>query len=178
MAKELFSGAVIWCNAGMPVLILLVLLASPLSAELLEAEIRFQGTGCVSCAESLEPRLARIRGMETVELDLEEGRIRLKLEAGNRARIGPLRLRVTQDGTKILSMSAVAQGVAARKDRVWTFTLSGPNEEMRLQTADGIDLEPGRPYRLSGAIEETEDGELAFQAESAKAIPQPEAPAL
>lgn len=151
----------------------LLLLAAPLPAELLEADIHFQGTGCVTCAESLKPRLARIRGMQTVELDLDNSRIHLELEAGNRARLGPLRLRVTQDGTKILTMRAVAQGVAAEKDGAWIFTLAGPNEVLRLEAGAGVVLESGSAYRIAGAVAEAPDGELVFQADSAERIPQP-----
>ena len=154
-------------------LALLLLLAAPLPAELLEARIRFQGTGCLSCAESLKPRLARIRGMETVELDLERSHIHLKLAPGNKARIGPLRLRVTQDGTKILAMSVVVQGIALEKDGAWLLTGPGPNETLGLEAGPGVAFEPGQAYRLNGKVVEAEDGELTLHADSAEPIPQP-----
>ena len=154
-------------------LILLLAHAVPLAAELLETEIAFEGTGCVSCAESLEPRLARIRGVESVKLDLERSRVKLTLELGNKARIAPLRLRVTQDGTKILAMTALVQGVAVEKDNAWTLAVSGANETIALRPAAGMRLEAGRTYRLAGPIAEDQDGELSLTAESAEPIPLP-----
>lgn len=147
--------------------------AAPLSAEVLETEIVFEGTGCVSCAESLEPRLKRIRGVESVELDLDKSRIKLKLEPGNKTRIGPLRLRVTQDGTKIVEMTAIVQGVAAEKDGAWTLTVTGPNETLALAPGDGVRLETGQAYRVRGAVREAADGALTLAADSAEPVPQP-----
>jgi copper chaperone CopZ len=150
-----------------------LLLAAPLSAEVLETEIVFEGTGCLSCAESLEPRLKRVRGVESVELDLDKSRIKLKLEPGNQARLGPLRLRVTQDGTKIVEMTAAVQGVAAEKDGAWTLTVTGPNETLALTSGHGVRFESGRAYRVHGAIREAADGALTLAAESAEPVPSP-----
>ncbi|MCB9384224.1 MAG: cation transporter [Bryobacterales bacterium] len=147
---------------------MLLLLAAPLAAELLEATIVFEGTGCVTCAESLEPRLARIRGVEKVELDLDHSTVRVALEEGNKARIGPLRLRITQDGTKIVSMRAVVRGVAAKSGEGWTLTVSGPGETLALTAAAGAAYEDGARYRVTGAIVEDGSGALALEAESAE----------
>jgi copper chaperone CopZ len=148
--------------------LLLILLAAPLSAELLETEIAFQGTGCVSCAESLEPRLARVRGVDKVELDLDASTVRLVLEPGNKARIGPLRLRVTQDGTKILSMSAILAATAAKEGGAWAVTVTGPNETLALAPRSDLRLQDGQSYRFSGRILEDESGELMLEAVSAE----------
>jgi copper chaperone CopZ len=153
--------------------LLAMVIAAPLAAELLETEITFEGTGCVSCAESLEPRLTRIRGVESVELNLERSRIRLKLEPGNKARIGPLRLRVTQDGTKILAMTAIVQGVALEKDGAWFLAVGGGSETLLLHPARGLALEAGQAYRMSGKLTHPDDGELTLAADAAQPIPQP-----
>lgn len=89
-------------------LILLAVQAAP--AEYLDLRIMFQGTDCVSCAESLEGRLARVRGVQKVELDLQASSVHLELAEGNKVRLGPLRARITQDGTKIISIEAVCRG--------------------------------------------------------------------
>ncbi len=157
----------------MRALLLSVLLAAPLAGELLDAEIRFRGTGCASCAESLEPRLRRIRGVETVELDLERSLVRLTLEPGNRARIAPLRLRVTQDGTKILDMSVTVQGVVLEQNGEWLLSVSGPNEALALETSAAVQLDAGPTYRLAGEIVEVEGGALMLRVESAERVSTP-----
>lgn len=96
--------------------LLILLLAVAVRAEFLDLRIKFQGTDCVSCAESLEGRLARVRGVETVELDLTASTVRLTLAPGNKVRLGPLEARITQDGTKILSVEAVCRGEAVATD--------------------------------------------------------------
>ena len=151
----------------MRLLVCAVLLAGPLTAELLESEITFEGTGCVSCAESLEPRLARVRGVEDVELNLDRSTVKLVLEEGNKARIGPLRLRVTQDGTKIVAMTAVVRGVAEQKGDAWALTVTGPEEFIALKLGEGLRLESGKAYRLTGKIVEPIEGEILFEAASA-----------
>lgn len=56
-------------------------------AQFLEFRIRFHDGGCLSCAQSLESRLQRVRGVETVTLDLEQGIVELKLAADNGVRL-------------------------------------------------------------------------------------------
>ena len=126
----------------------------------------------MSCAESLKPRLAASEDGDG-RAGPGHSRIALTLATGNKARIGPLRLRVTQDGTKILGMRVVVQGVALEKEGTWTFAISGPNETLRLETGPNVTLLPGRAYRMSGKIVEDDDGELMLRAESADPIPQP-----
>ena len=50
---------------------LLLLWAIAASAQFLEFRVRFDDGGCVSCAESLEARMQRVHGVETVTLDLD-----------------------------------------------------------------------------------------------------------
>jgi len=104
-------------------LLLILLLAVSAHAEFLDLRIAFQGTDCISCAESLEGRLARVRGIEKVDLDLAASTVHLILAPSNKVRLGPLEARITQDGTKILSIEAVCRG-------------------QTVQTADGLALHP------------------------------------
>ncbi len=118
-------------------LVLLLALPPLASAELLDLRIAFQGTDCVSCAESLEGRLARVRGVATVELDLETSSVRLVLEPGNQVRLGPLQARITQDGTKILSIESVCRGEIVESDGGLALQLAGLSERLAL---DGENL--------------------------------------
>lgn len=90
-------------------LVLLGALAAP--AQFLEFRVRFDDGGCLSCAESLEGRMQRVRGVETVTLDVERGIIELKLAADNRVRLAPLISRIEQGAAKALETRLVAKGV-------------------------------------------------------------------
>jgi hypothetical protein len=122
-------------------LAVLIFLAWPLSAELLSVEVDFQSNGCLPCTESLEARLQRVRGVESVELDIAAGAIRMKLAAGNRVRVMPLSSRITQDRTKISAMRVVVRGTIADG----ALTSDGVGESYR--------LDPGGKTPAAGRVE-------------------------
>ncbi len=95
--------------ARLATLFLLGAIAAP--AQFLEFRIRFDDGGCLSCAESLKGRLERVRGVETVTLDVEQGIVELKLAADNGVRLAPLLSRIEQGAAKALETSLVAKGV-------------------------------------------------------------------
>lgn len=95
--------------ARLAILLLLGALAAP--AQFLEFRVRFDDGGCLSCAESLESRLQRVRGVETVTLDIERGIVELKLAADNGVRLAPLMSRIEQGAAKALETRLVAKGV-------------------------------------------------------------------
>ena len=106
---------------------LLLLLAASAPAQFLSFEIEFTDSGCVPCTESMQSRLERIRGVESASINLEKGLIRLDLVEGNRVRLGPLRARVTQDGTKIQMMSFAAKGAVEERNGTKVFVPGGLN---------------------------------------------------
>jgi hypothetical protein len=48
-----------------------------------------------------------VRGVENVEVDMERNRATIHLAEGNKARLGPLFSRITQDGTKIRASARI-----------------------------------------------------------------------
>jgi hypothetical protein len=90
-------------------LFLLGAIAAP--AQFLEFRIRFDDGGCVTCAESLKGRLERVRGVETVTLNLQQGIVELKLAADNGVRLAPLMSRIEQGAAKALKTTLVAKGM-------------------------------------------------------------------
>ena len=111
---------------------LILLFAAAAQAEFLDLRIALQFTECVSCAESLEGRLARVRGVETVELDMEASSVHLVLAPGNKVRMGPLEARITQDGTKIVSIEAVCRGAIVEIDGAAALQPTGLTQSFRL----------------------------------------------
>jgi copper chaperone CopZ len=146
----------------MRLVIVLLAVGLPAAAQFQQMEVTFEDTGCASCVESLEGRLARVRGVEAVDLDAERGVVTLRLEENNRVRLGPLFARITQDGTKITRVAAVAHGAIEGSPDTWVFHPSGLGQTFRLQlTGEAAKIRPegGAVYKVSGVLSGTEFGE-------------------
>ena len=135
------------------------------SGQLIEARIEFHDTtGCVSCAESLQGRLERVRGVEEVSLDLDAGVIEIVFAEDNRVRLAPLRARITQDGTDIAAMRIVARGLL--DDAV--FTLGHSGETLGIS---GVKLNEKGRFLLVGRLMESQNKTPALQLHVDSATP-------
>ncbi len=112
--------------------VLLLLAALPLSAEFLRIDVAFEDIGCAACVDSLEGRLARVRGVERVEIDSKRGVATLQLALKNRVRLRTLLSRITQDGTKIARIEVIALGSIGTSATGFIFELSGLAERYAL----------------------------------------------
>jgi cation transport ATPase len=74
---------------------LIVGLACCGQAQLKSVDIRVSGLDCASCAESIEKRLKRVRGVESASLDAATSTVRIVFAAENTAK-----LEVIQDALK------------------------------------------------------------------------------
>jgi copper chaperone CopZ len=158
----------------MRLVIFLLALGLPAAAQFQQMEVTFEDTGCASCVESLEGRLARVRGVEAVDLDAERRVVTLRLEDKNRVRLGPLFARITQDGTKITRVAAVALGAIEGNSDAWLFHPSGLGQTFQLQLAGEaakVRPENGVVYKVSGVLSGTELGEgSVFEADTIVAV--------
>jgi len=161
--------------AGMRLAILLLAAALSASAEFRRVEVDFEGTGCASCAESLPARLGRVRGVESVEVDLSRNRVTIRLQAGNKTRLAPLVSRITQDGTKIRRVETVVRGKIARQGDGLSLLPSGLTETYRLRPGERASrLNPQNEvlYEIRGVFSDAEPGaESSLEAESIEALP-------
>lgn len=163
---------------GMRLAILLLAAALSASAEFRRVEVDFEGTGCVSCVESLPGRLERVRGVESVEVDLARNRVTIRLEAGNKVRLAPLFSRITQDGTKIRRVETVGRGTIARQGDELRFQPSGLTETYRMRPVEGasrLNPQDGVMYEIRGVLSEIDLGaESMLEAQSIEAVPAAE----
>jgi copper chaperone CopZ len=153
----------------MRVVTLLLLAVSALSAEFLQIEVTFEDIGCASCVESLQGRLARVRGVAKVEVDAQKRTALLELQAGNQVRLAPLLSRITQDGTKVTGVAVSARGAIESTQQGLSFQPSGLSQSYRLQLppAAKIDPRPGVVYTIRGTVEEpAASGDPLLRAES------------
>jgi len=152
---------------------LLLLTALTGSSEFLQIEVTFEDVGCASCVESLEGRLARVRGVEKVEVDAEKRTATMRLEPGNQVRLSPLLSRITQDGTKVTGVVVNAKGTIDPAPEGAVFRPSGLTEIYRLQLAEGVarvQPRPGLVFVVQGTVTGTEaDSEPAITVSSFEA---------
>ena len=143
---------------GMRLALLLLVLSMPGWAEFFRLEVEFRGIGCASCLDSLPGRLERSRGVESVEVDAEKSVVTLRLQEGNRVRLGTVLSKITQDGTKVVRTKVVAVGAVAESEQGLVFVPKGLSRKYRLE-GDHSGLEVGRTYRVEGVVPVAEAGE-------------------
>lgn len=112
---------------------LALLAAAAAPAQYREVRVEFDSGGCISCAESVKGRLARVRGVEEVELDLERSVVSLRLADDNRVRLLPLVSRIGQGGAKVLKVCIVADGKVERGVAGPTFRVEGVGEVFQFE---------------------------------------------
>jgi copper chaperone CopZ len=148
--------------------------AATARGEFLRVEVAFQGTDCLSCTESLQGRLERVRGVETVTLDLDRSVVTMQFETANKVRLVPLLSRITQDGTKISRTEVVVRGTITRQDEGYRFQPAGLREVYRLALPEGdakLELREDSEYEIRGTASEVEPGgEPVIQIVSASAV--------
>jgi len=71
--------------------LLMVAVAGCCSAQLQSVDIRVSGLDCASCAESIEKRLKRMRGVESASLDSGSGTVRVALAPDNSVKLDAIR---------------------------------------------------------------------------------------
>lgn len=130
-------------------------------AEFLRVEVTFQPTDCISCTESLQGRLERVRGVERVTLDLDRSVVTMEFEADNKVRLTPLLSRITQDGTKVSRTEVVVTGTVTRQGDGLRFQPDGLRETYRLhfpaRSSTG-DLQEDSTYKIQGIASGIEPG--------------------
>ena len=135
--------------------VLLLMAALPLSAEFLRIDVAFEDIGCASCIESLQGRLARVRGVARAEIDAKCGVAALHLAARNRVRLRPLLSRITQDGTKVAQIDVIARGTIEAAERGLLFHPSGLAQtyllELKGKTMKG-ELHPNVICKVKGIV--------------------------
>ncbi len=155
--------------------ILLLATALGASGEFRQVVVDFEGTGCVSCAESLPGRLGRVRGVEKADVDLDHNRLTIGLAAGNKTRLGPLLSRITQDGTKIRRVEALVRGRIIEAGATPGFQPSGLTETYLLEpAADASKVAPQEDvlYEVRGVVSRIEPGaDAVIAVQSIEAIP-------
>ena len=128
----------------------LVILCATVRAEFLRLEFTLTGVDCAACFESLPTRLGWVRGVESVNVDRERGKVSLRLAPNNRVRLVLIRDMLQQDGTKVREVRLETAGSVGQTNDRWMFVPSGVGEQYLVTAAH----EPQGSVVVKGTIRE------------------------
>jgi len=122
----------------------------PAAAQLQSVEIRVSGLDCASCAESIDRKLSRMRGVESASFNTVKSTAILKLKPENTVTLTAIRdalkaLGYTPEEASILVRGELRDGVLSMKHQERAFVVEG-------------DSAPGT-VTLSGAVAAAQAGD-------------------
>lgn len=142
-----------------PVL-LLTLIGVPLHAEMLHVELTVGGLDCISCAQSVDKVLKKIKGVDAASFRTQDSVAVLDLKAGNTTQIEQIRDAVKGIGYTPKAARLTVRGQARAEGAKWILQVAGSGAEYQLDLAgvrpvegavlvDGSIAEPGAPLKVS-----------------------------
>jgi copper chaperone CopZ len=110
-----------------------VLLPAASLAELRTVEIRVSGLDCASCAESVDRRLGRIRGVDSAKFDPSKSTASLKLKPENTVTLDAIRdalksMGYTPEEASIVVNGEVSGGILSMKHQKNAFQVEGASD--------------------------------------------------
>ena len=105
----------------------------PASAQLQAVEIRVSGLDCASCAESVDRKLSRMRGVASAKFDAAKNVATLKLQPENTLTLAAIRdalksMGYTPEEASIVVHGELRGGVLSMKHQERAFTVEGAKE--------------------------------------------------
>lgn len=130
-------------------LIVLMIAAMPLFGQLQSVQIRVSGLDCESCAGAVQPRLQRMRGVESARYDREKSTVIIQLAPENRTSLAMIRDALKGLGHTPGEATVTAKGDLHEKGGEWF--LSFPAQQNALTVQSTPKLNPGAAV-LEGSV--------------------------
>jgi copper chaperone CopZ len=111
-------------TVDMRLVLLLLLAAASLPAEFLEVRIEVGNMDCVTCVQSLQVSLRKIRGVEKINIT-PQGEAEFSLLPGNKVTLERLRDAIKGVGFTPKGAHVVARGKAITAEGKWRFEVDG-----------------------------------------------------
>jgi len=138
----------------------LTLIGAPLHAEFLHVELTIGGLDCISCAQSVDKVLKKIKGVETASFRTQDSVAVLDLKAGNTTPIEQIRDAVKGIGYTPKAARVTVRGQAREEGAKWTLQVAGAGAEYQLDVSgvrpvdgavlvEGTIAEPAAPLKVS-----------------------------
>jgi copper chaperone CopZ len=114
----------------MKVLLLLTLSSVATFAQIRSVQIRVSGLDCASCAESVDRKLSRMRGVESAKFDPAKNVAEIKLKHDNTLTLSAIRdvlksMGYTPEEADILVHGELREGVLSMKHQGHAFVVEG-----------------------------------------------------
>src|SRR6185503_20239366 len=119
------------------VLSLLVFIALTLRAEFLHIEQSVTGLDCVSCAQSVDKTLKKIKGVETASFRMEDSVAVVHLKPGNSTPLEEVRDAMKRVGYTPKEAKVTVRGEARMESEKWIFRVAGGAAEYALDVSAG-----------------------------------------
>ena len=136
----------------LPGLLALMFVATPLSAEFLHVELSVGGLDCLSCAQSVDSRLKRIRGVDTASFRTKDSVAVVELKPGNTVPLDLIRDAVKGIGYTPGAAKVTARGQVRSESGKWLFHVAGPDAEYTLEVSTAQEITAGAALTVEGTI--------------------------
>ena len=141
-------------------LFVLILVSGPLSAELVHVELTIGGLDCISCAQSVDKVLKKIKGVDAASFRTQDSVAVLDLKPGNTTQIEQIRDAVKGIGYTPKAARVTVRGQARQEGAKWILQVTGSGAEYQLDVSgvrpvegsvlvEGSIAEPGAPLKVS-----------------------------
>ena len=110
----------------------LMLIGLPLHAEYLHVELSIGGLDCISCAQSVDKVLKKIRGVETASFRTADSVAIIDLKPGNTVSLREFRDAMKGLGYTPKAARIMARGQAREESRKWIMQIAGAGEDYPL----------------------------------------------
>jgi copper chaperone CopZ len=118
----------------------LTVVAGPLCAEFLHVEQSVTGLDCVSCAQSVDKTLKKIKGVETASFRMEDSVAVLQLKPGNSTPLEEVRDALKRVGYTPKEAKVTVRGEARLEGEKWLFRVAGGAAEYPLDVSAGREI--------------------------------------
>jgi len=141
-------------------LFVLILAGSPLLAELLHVELSVGGLDCISCAQSIDKILKKIKGVDAASFRTQDSVAVVGFKAGNSTTLDQIRDAVKGVGYTPKSAKLTARGQAREDGGKWILQVTGSGAEYVLDVSavqplagavvvEGLIAGPSAPFEVS-----------------------------
>jgi copper chaperone CopZ len=141
-----------------------MLLSSPFAqAEYRTVDMTVFGMDCAPCAHAVHVSVKGIKGVSTVDVDLNTGRVAIQLDAGNSAGMRQIEEAIEKNGFTHKDATVVVRGRLTGAGNAWVLEVAGTSDHYALDpvaTAGDLANLAGKTVDVEGTLPQAAKGKL------------------